>query len=485
MMAAWAAFAPLAAAAVSDEPPLTVELIGTLTVEATAVEGAGGFSGIDYDAAHDDWVVISDARDAMRMFRLQVDYDARGVRSARVTPGLRATLPDGARADAESIRLGPTDGRLWIANEGDAEATPLVEPGVFTVAPEGGDYRSVALPTELSYTGAGDLRLEGNRAIEGLSFSPDGEAVWLATEAAFLDRPEDGARIYRRSVAGGDWQGRRYDPDAVPDALATLGRPAVGVSELLATGEGDALVLERAGAEAAPGHWVFGARLYAVDWDDLGAKRLVYDFAAAGVEVDNLEGLAWGRPLPDGRPTLLVLSDDNFSAFQQTQLWVFAVNGRRARLGWNTTFAGVRHDEAVVSGFVGEYAWLSNYYPCPVTYEGRSYLSSEAAYHASKFPEEQRDAFTTLGADESKKLSRRLTVDPAWWDARKRRVMREIMVAKFSQNPDLGQKLQATGDRELIELNWWNDQYWGVFQGQGDNVLGQVLMDVRAELAGR
>lgn len=149
---------------------------------------------------------------------------------------------------------------------------------------------------------------------------------------------------------------------------------------------------------------------------------------------------------------------------------------------WDDMFEGVVHDERRIAGFVGDYRWLSNYEPCPVTYEGRSYGSSEAAYHASKYPEAERNEFTKLDPDSSKKLSRKKGVDQKWWDERKERVMAEIVWAKFSQNPDLAEKLCATGNRELEELNWWGDKFWGTVKGEGKNVLGKILMETRARL---
>ena len=62
--------------------------------------------------------------------------------------------------------------------------------------------------------------------------------------------------------------------------------------------------------------------------------------------------------------------------------------------------------------------------------------------------------------------------------------MREIVWAKFVQNPELAAKLLATGGRRLEETNWWGDRFWGVYQGEGKNVLGFVLMETRDRLAG-
>ena len=41
--------------------------------------------------------------------------------------------------------------------------------------------------------------------------------------------------------------------------------------------------------------------------------------------LDNFEGLAFGPRLPDGRASLLVVSDDNFSEAQRTWFLLFAI----------------------------------------------------------------------------------------------------------------------------------------------------------------
>lgn len=150
---------------------------------------------------------------------------------------------------------------------------------------------------------------------------------------------------------------------------------------------------------------------------------------------------------------------------------------------WDEPFEGVVHDAKKIGGFVGEYRWLSNFFPCRVEWEGRVYRSTEAAYQSGKYPAAERDVFTTLDPDPAKKLSRTKPYDTAAWETRKERTMREVIWAKFSQNPELAAKLLATGDKVLEETNWWGDEIWGVFKGKGQNLLGRVLMDTRARLA--
>jgi hypothetical protein len=53
---------------------------------------------------------------------------------------------------------------------------------------------------------------------------------------------------------------------------------------------------------------------------------MVADFEQdLGVDPDNLEGMAWGPTLPDGRALLIVISDNNFNPDQTTQFIALAV----------------------------------------------------------------------------------------------------------------------------------------------------------------
>ena len=89
--------------------------------------------------------------------------------------------------------------------------------------------------------------------------------------------------------------------------------------------------------------------------------------------------------------------------------------------------------------------------------------------------------FQNLNPSKSKALGRKVTLREDW-DEVKNRVMLEIVRNKFKQNPELKEKLIATGDAYLEEGNWWGDRTWGVCNGVGENRLGKILMKVRDEL---
>lgn len=136
-----------------------------------------------------------------------------------------------------------------------------------------------------------------------------------------------------------------------------------------------------------------------------------------------------------------------------------------------------------INQFRDDYAFLSNMYDCPVTFEGLTYGSSEAAFQAAKC-ENQRDRipFTHLTGREAKRKGRKVVLRKDW-DAVRLSVMETVVRNKFTENPDLKDKLLATGNAVLIEGNHWHDTFWGICDGVGENHLGQILMNVRKELS--
>lgn len=66
---------------------------------------------------------------------------------------------------------------------------------------------------------------------------------------------------------------------------------------------------------------------------------------------------------------------------------------------------------------------------------------------------------------------------------RRRDIMRDVLRAKFAQEGVARTCLLGTGAVYLEEANWWRDTYWGKCNGFGLNVLGGLLMELRAELS--
>jgi len=144
---------------------------------------------------------------------------------------------------------------------------------------------------------------------------------------------------------------------------------------------------------------------------------------------------------------------------------------------------------APILGFSGEYRFLSNFWKCWVTFDGKMYGSTEHAYQAAKFQVDDdrfpdnwktRDYIRFAKTpNDAKKLGQGPGKRDDWEEV-KEDFMREFLMQKFSQ-PELMEQLLATGDAYLEETNHWGDRYWGV-DGTGKNRLGYLLMEIRRDL---
>ena len=140
-----------------------------------------------------------------------------------------------------------------------------------------------------------------------------------------------------------------------------------------------------------------------------------------------------------------------------------------------------------ITSFHGTHFFLSNFSDSPVVLNGETYPTVEHAFQAAKtFDSEQRIMIQAARTPvTARQLGRAVTLR-ADWDQVKFGIMYQLLKQKFAR-PDLAQALLRTGDAELIEGNTWGDRVWGRVQvkGQwiGKNRLGELLMQVRAELS--
>lgn len=135
-----------------------------------------------------------------------------------------------------------------------------------------------------------------------------------------------------------------------------------------------------------------------------------------------------------------------------------------------------------------KYRFLSNFWLAPFVADGETFATVEHYYQAQKFVHDRawfeavRDAATPREAKFLGSPEAHGPVSPTW-DERRVKVMLKGVRLKFSQNQDLKQQLLATGEDELVEYAPWGDTFWGVDKrGDGLNMLGQILTQVRAEL---
>ena len=146
-----------------------------------------------------------------------------------------------------------------------------------------------------------------------------------------------------------------------------------------------------------------------------------------------------------------------------------------------------------------ENGYLSNWYLSPFTIDGKHFSSAEQFMMYSKaicFSDEAVAAqiLATDNVAEIKALGRQVSnYDEHIWNGIRQIVFYEGLMAKFSQNKDLKDKLKATGQAILAECAV-RDLIWGVglsmkdprrfdkSKWRGKNLLGYTLMMVRERL---
>jgi len=218
-------------------------------------------------------------------------------------------------------------------------------PRVLEVDRSGKMRRDIPLPAHFSLA-------RDNKSLESLSMSPDGLYLFTTSEWALTcdgDKPSTTngtrVRILRTNRTGGAPEEHAYVTDPLPHDGGDY-----GVADLAAISADEILVLERGWAQGVGNT----ARVYRVSLGDSTTsclskpeltsdvpvlkKQLLVDLAtlhAKGLPaakqtqesalLDNYEGLALGPTLPDGRRTVILVSDDNGRSDQVARIVVLAV----------------------------------------------------------------------------------------------------------------------------------------------------------------
>lgn len=138
-----------------------------------------------------------------------------------------------------------------------------------------------------------------------------------------------------------------------------------------------------------------------------------------------------------------------------------------------------------ITAFRGENRFLSNFYESktPIIHEEISYPTVEHAFQAQKCHAKEYklhiSRFRRPG--NAKRFGRNVEL-PADWDTKRVKIMETLIRYKFTTNENLRERLLRTEDAELIETNIWRDRFWGVYKGEGLNMLGKILMKIRDEI---
>ena len=337
-------------------PSTELEFLGQqIFPTSTQFQGTafGGLSSIAYDERRQVFYVLSDDQVNARFYTLRIGVatGAPAVQILAVT-----TLRDASGQPFAPLSLDPEglaltkDDTLVITSEGFANR--LIDPWVREFGLDGRQLDSLPVPSAFLPNAAGTRGVRQNLGFESAATPPNGRFLFTATEAALV---QDGppatvgagspARILRYNL-----QQQRLDRQYVywTDPIAEPPVPANqfavnGLVELLPLNNQFLLAMERSFSVGAPGTGntikLYEVALPGADdvngFDSLALvldsiepveKTLLLDLDVLGIPLDNIEGMTFGPDLPDGRRSLILVSDNNFSPAAFTQFLLFAVS---------------------------------------------------------------------------------------------------------------------------------------------------------------
>ncbi|WP_226294387.1 esterase-like activity of phytase family protein [Aquimarina algicola] len=309
----------------------------------------GGLSSIDY--YNGTYYIISDDPNApIRFYTAHLTFDNTSFSKVEITNQVELLNDNGAsfadqEVDPEAIRFDPRSRSIIWTSEGFANNN--IAPSVKEASLRG-KFRSEFMTPDIFKENTADSGVRNNGVFEGLSLSVDHKGYWVAMELPLLqdgdapvfgmdtDSPVRISFIDRKTKEFGRQFAYELDPVARDGGFKVN-----GVVEILQYNKDRFLVLERSFASGTDdgGNDV---RIYDVDASEAtdisnmsslknanykkATKTLLFDFnsirdqlstvpgGSANV-VDNIEGMTFGPDLPNGNKSLVLVSDNNFSAF--------------------------------------------------------------------------------------------------------------------------------------------------------------------------
>jgi hypothetical protein len=346
-----------------------VEFLGEVAIPTGATFSGteiGGLSSITFDAARNVYHTLSDDQgnrptgDPVRYYTVAIDLDDGTLDDGDVTfvdvkqlyeDRKQPFAPGGL--DPEGFALG-RQGFFFMTSEGNPLADPIIDPFIRRYNRQGRVTADLPVPDKYLPNGF-DYGVRFNLSFESMNPTPDRRTLVTAGEGAlFQDGPASTftngslARILTYDLAKrtpaaeyvyevGPWAepssifGVNGIVEVLPiDNAGTMlvMERSFSVGGVLGGGTGNVVIINEVSTRGASD--VLGDDALYEGGSPIGftpvTQRLVFEFDDLGIPIDNIEGMTFGPPLPDGRQTLVIVSDNNFSAGQFTQFIVLALD---------------------------------------------------------------------------------------------------------------------------------------------------------------
>jgi hypothetical protein len=335
-------------AGASDRPAPTAAWDGAL----------GGLSGLFYSASEGLLYAITDDRGRFpaRLYTFEVELGEHALRvEPRSVVPLHEPTPTSSLIEMDAEGITGNDRTLFLSVEGNAEPPHQRESRILRLQRDGLVTGQLSVPAAYRPAPSGEppRGTRPNQGFEGLSVSPSGRYLVVSAEEALFQDGDPStfdagslARLARWDLErGGEPTEYFYRTDPIVPRVEAPSVAATGVSEIVALDDTRLLLLERAFVKDAQ-RAVNTIRIFEADVTlasnaaggsalPVVPKRLVLDlgevvarFDEGQRELDNFEGMTLGPRLPSGNPSLLLVSDDNFSARQRTVFVALELSAR-------------------------------------------------------------------------------------------------------------------------------------------------------------
>ncbi len=294
----------------------------------TADQRFGGFSGMALDWPRRRLWLLSDAKRTHSVALHWQGTVRQPVFSVQAPQPLQGQGSQKLDAEALVRAPGSTAERFWMASEARNPSKRPASLLELKLLGSGGFAIQQQWPLPPEWQPQQGRGLRRNKGPEALVALP-GLRFVLAAEASLQ---QDSSRQLRLLLAEQQGQQMKFTPlgTALLVSAPLQAKAHWGLTSLLpaqATEQPPLLALWRGYAE--PNSWWNRLSLLPPLPLDQAPSRAVaplmrWDLRDVGLEPDNWEALTAGPQLEDGRPTLLLASDDNFSPFQQNRLALLA-----------------------------------------------------------------------------------------------------------------------------------------------------------------
>lgn len=321
----------------------------------------GGLSGIDFDEKTNSFYIISDDRAEKanaRVYKAKLYLNSSSkidslsfediifLKSKEQVFFKNYRSNPSESVDPEDVRYYPRKEQLFWTSEGERLVSEkhniLQNPSIFITDLNGNYISEFKLPDNLKMQSI-EKGPRRNGVLEGLSFNKNFTKLYTNVEEPLYEDGEKATSINKGIIRFFEFSTKTqknakqyfYQLDNVAKEPIPKDAFSVnGVSGFLNYTKHRFLVIERS---YSTGYAACSVKIYdfnlhkAQKAENLSRpiknnKKLVLNLDTLGIFTDNFEGISFGPKLVNGKQSILLISDNNFSEKQKMQLFLFELN---------------------------------------------------------------------------------------------------------------------------------------------------------------